>query len=156
MLLSFILIQKNLCYFSEISTGSKNLPEDSIVMVKELSFETFFWYESKKWPYLIYFRQNQIEKDEICSLVLALPFSNNKIRNNQINMEKDKLSVLLKRFFTTNYSQFFKTFWLVRIFYKEGEYLSFKAFEDVEIVLNLSTNKLYSYSNFNILEFTAG
>ena len=153
MLFVLISIQTVLCYFSEIFAGTKYIPVDPITTAEELLFGKCYWYESKKWSYVFFLKQYQTKENQIEIMLLVFPFSKNLIRNGQKYIRKDAFRLLLKKLFTLNYNQFFKMFWLVRINCETDEYVSFKVFEGIVVVLKLSDNKVYSYSNFNLLEF---
>ena len=155
MVFALILIQKLLCYYSEIFNGTRDIPSTYITMAKELSFGKIYWYRSKKWPYLFFLKQNQLDKNKIDILVLALPFTADQLRNDQIRIRKDIFFLLLEKFFTLINIEIFKAFWLIRINFKADEYINFNVFENIKIILKLSNNKVYFCSNFNLLEFIA-
>ena len=155
MFFILILVQKLLCYFSEISRGTMCLPNSSLTKEKKLSIKKVFWYETVGLPCIVFFKRNQVENNEICSLILALPFRNDQLRNDQINVKPDVFRAELKKIFTLNYSAFFELFWLLKITYEEDEYLSFHVAKDLEIALKFCQNEFYSYSNFDFLEFAA-
>ena len=155
MFFALILIHELLCYFSEISNGFDKLPNTNITVGEELSLEKVFLYEGKNWQYLIMFKRNNLDTKELIVLSLLLPFKKELIKNDRISMRQENFKFFLNEFFSFNNLDLYKSIFIVKINVDEREYIKFKVFEYFEIVLKQSDNKLYSYSNFSLLEFTA-
>ena len=148
-----ILIQKVSSIYLEVFYGTKELSDDHNAIIKELSFTKRYYCKGKRWLYIMLLKNNLTETNEFYVLILALPITKEESENDEIVLKKEKLRTKLGALFHNSGFIIFRTTWLVKIYIKEDRYLCFYTFLNFEIILKLSDNKLYSYSEHDLVEF---
>ena len=154
MFFTVLFVQNFFCYFSEISQGTEKR-QNKFITPKHLEPEKVFWYQSQLNQYFFLLKQIQINSHEFYILTLDLPFTKIQLTNDQMNIEKVIFDAIFKDFFSYDMKQVYHSIWLLKISINENEYLKFRVFEYLEIILKFFDNNLYSYSKFDFLEFTA-
>ena len=148
LILVQLLIQLILNKYLGLVYGAKELPESHSAVIKELSFTKTYFYREQELLFVYFFKNSVMNRNKILVLVLALSLSKEE------SMTEQELKNKLNEFFQKNNLVISKTFLLVKIFAKQNEYSSFYTSLNFKMVLKLSDNKLYSYSEQELLEFT--
>ena len=147
MFLVPFLIQKLVCYYQDVYNTTKVLPNNFLTNGIELSLTNNYFYNSENFSYVISFKETPRNKNKL--YVLVLPVSKENMRNDRIDLET---KAELRKTFTLDNNSLSKTIYLAKIKLKENEYLHFCALEGTEIAIKLVDQKLYLYSNCNVVQ----
>ena len=147
MFLVQLLIQKLVCYYQDIYNTTKVLPNNFLTNGIELSLTNNYFYNSENFSYVISFKDTPRNKNKL--YVLVLPVSKKKMRNDRIDLET---KAELRKTFTLDNDSLYKTIYLASLKLKENEYLHLCVLEGADIAIKLVDQKLYLYSNCNVVQ----